>query len=105
MRWHQAGPHVVLPGHGSPRTRPIEARAFHRGACPGGHRATGPEAPETAAVHHGVHGAKTPGEGPGSLGVVPVRQARLVLFNSKTNVIAPTVCVISPRLVAHLSAT
>jgi hypothetical protein len=75
MRWNQAGPHIVLPGHGSPRTRPVEAGKCHRAKCPDGHRAAGP--PETAAVHPGVHGANTPGEGPGSVGVVPVRQTRL----------------------------
>jgi hypothetical protein len=108
MRWHQATPHVVLPDYRGPRARPVESRRCHTATCPGNHRAAGPHwSPETTAVHPGVHGAKTYGEAlcTGSLGVVPVRQALLVLINSKTNLIAAIMCIIFQRLVAHLSAT
>ena len=96
MRWHQARPHAVLPGHRGPRARPVEARRCRRAACPGGHRAAGPHSgPEAAAVHHGAHGAEPLGEALclRALGVVQIRQALFVLINSNTKVIAAIVCV------------
>ena len=80
----------------------------HRATRPGRHRAAEPHArPETAAVHLEVHGARTLGEALcwGSLGVVQIQQALLVLIISKTNMIAAIMCIIFQRLVAHLSAT
>jgi hypothetical protein len=80
----------------------------HRATCPGRHRAAEPHSrPETAAVHLEIHGAKTLGEALrwGSLGVVQIRQALLVLIISKTNMIAAIMCIMFQRFVAHLSAT
>jgi hypothetical protein len=100
MRWHQAKPLIVILGISGPRARPVAGRRCLRATGPSGHRAPGP--PEAAAVHPGVHGAKTRSEASASVGVVPVL---LVLLNSKTYLTAATLCIISQRLVSYFSAT